>query len=558
MLDFRFIKKLKNNFDFYILLFLIFNALKIVLFSVFISSYVIDYKTSYKCFIISKFLISFVLTSFVCLSLLKLRFSKTFVLFYVVQFIYLLSHMCYFAYFNSYLHIFQIFQLFGEGTKALSNLSFFLDKRFLILFIDLPFFVLAVKHTPKSRNIIRITGFLTVFFVAVCCFRLFIPATKASIKDLNSPLSHIPNESIVVKKYGTIVNDVFLFYFYKNEENVIKHFDYGPVLQKSSGEKNNPNIVILQLESVDSNVINKEYKNKYITPFLHSLSKNCVYYPYTVSYHMGGGTSDAEFSILNSLEPLVSRPVMKLSSYNYPNSLIKQLKDYTCLAFHGNVSSYFNRDNAYCMMGFNNFYDITSMHLRNKGWGASDEDVLNFAKDKLAKIDKPFFSYIITMSSHASFTNARHYYNNEDYDDIKDTLVKNYFNSVSYVDATLENFVNFIKKNIPNTYIFIFGDHRPAINKPVYSDASLFFSSEHFEFVPLFILTPDNLVYEENSKVTCFLDLAPTILEACGVPYSIHSYGYNLLDFKKDNFPLIHFKGGLFSRNALYDKLINK
>ena len=464
--------------------------------------------------------------------------------------------MCYFAYFMNYLHLANVFMLITEGTKAIVNLYFFLDVRFLLVLIDLPFFIMALKKDIKSKYTIRITGFLATFFLSIICFCLLIPC----LKNATSPLCHVPSESNIVKNYGTLVNDIFSFYLNHGSENIIKNLKYGKKVEKNASKKHKPNVIVLQLESIDASVVNATYKGKYIAPYLHSLSEEYVYYPYTMSYHLGGGTSDSEFSILNSIEPLQSYPAMKLPTYDYPNSFIKQLNnnDYTCLAFHGNVASYFNRDNAFSAMGFSKFYDISGMHLSNKGWGASDGDVFDFAKKELLEISKPFFSYIITMTSHASFTNASHYYNNADYNDISDVVVHNYFNSVSYVDMEIENFVTYIKENIPDTYVFIWGDHTPQINKPLYSQAALSFDSRYFEFVPLIILTPNDMTYKEDSKVACFLDIAPTILNACGVKYSIYSDGDDLLDFNRDNSSLIPFKDGLFSREKLFEKLTNK
>ena len=550
----NFFKKLKNYFNLSVILFLIFNTLKIVFFNIFIYP---DNK-NYDYFFFIKILVSFVLVSFVYLSLLKFELRKTCVFVYFIQLVYLFSHMCYFKYIGNYLHITSVFMILGEGTDAISNLSFdFLTWKFLLLFIDLPFFICAIRKKVKVKYTLNITGFLVIFFMSVCCFKLFIPAIKESI----SPLFYMPSDREVVCKYGTFVSDIFFFYFNSNEKNIIKNFKYGKKLEKPNIKEDKPNIIILQLESIDSNVVDQQYKGQYIAPYLHSLSQKCVYYPYTMSYHMGGGTSDAEFSILNSLEPSQFYPAMtRLGNYDYPNSFLKQLNknDYTCLAFHGNVGNYFNRDNAFSVMGFSDFYDISSMHLKNKGWGASDSDVLDFVKDKLNSIDSPFLAYIITLTSHASFTNARNYYNNKNYDDIKDNLVKEYFNSVSYVDTTLKEFVSYVQKNIPNTYIFIWGDHTPAVRrKPLYSDAHMSFESRFFEFVPLFIITPDNVQHYEHSRVASFLDIAPTILEACGGEYSIYSDGNDLLDFKNDNFSSVPFKGGIFSREVLFSEISN-
>ena len=105
-----------------------------------------------------------------------------------------------------------------------------------------------------------------------------------------------------------------------------------------------PNYVIIQVESMDANIVNQKYKGVYVTPFLRSLTASAVYYPFAMSYHEGGGTSDSEFSIINSVEPLESYPALKLSSYDFPNSMVSKLdaQGYSTFAFHGNIGSFYN------------------------------------------------------------------------------------------------------------------------------------------------------------------------------------------------------------------------
>lgn len=510
-------------------------------------------------FVAMKFIINILLVCSVFLPLLKYKFIRTCTCFYIIQFIYVIAHVCYFDYFHNYLHLMQTFTLFKEGTKAITNLYFFLDMSFVLLFIDLPFFINLMRNKKYLNTQYIRFPFVISLIVSVsilCYFKLFAPSM---LQSSSSPLSVVVSETDVVQKYGTLVNDIFAFCANLNEKDIIGKFSYGKSINVSNDTLRKNNIVILQLESIDSNVINKKYKGKYITPYLNALSKKCVYYPYTLSYHMGGGTSDAEFSIINSIEPLQSYPAMKLKSYEYPNSFLKNLNNdnYTCLAFHGNVARYFNRINAFPSMGFSKYYDIAKMKLRNKGWGASDEDVLDFTLDKLHKVEPPFLTYTITMSSHASFTNASHYYNNDLYDDIEDELVKNYFNSVSYVDMVLKDFITEVKKTFPNTYIFIWGDHTPAIKKPLYTQASFSFDGKYFEFVPLFIVTPDNKTYIETSSVASFLDIAPTILKASQASFSINTDGIDLLNPDNTLTHPIPFKHKFYSRTELYEKIVN-
>ena len=148
------------------------------------------------------------------------------------------------------------------------------------------------------------------------------------------------------------------------------------------------------------------------------------------------------------------------------------------------------------------------------------------------------------MSSHEPFNYARAYYANKDYEDIKEEIVRNYFNSMSYVDSVLKDIVLFLKDNADNTYIIIYGDHHCSLIK----DSAIFKKTTYANMVPLFIVTPDNKHYVENSKIASMLDLAPTILYASGVDFEIMTKGVNLLDYP------ISETSFFFRNNRTYDR----
>jgi phosphoglycerol transferase MdoB-like AlkP superfamily enzyme len=275
-----------------------------------------------------------------------------------------------------------------------------------------------------------------------------------------------------------------------------------------------------------------------------------------MSYHEAGATSDCEFSTINSVEPLDDYPSIKIGDYAYPNSIVRQLEKnlYSTIAFHGNVGNYFNRDVAYPKMGYQKLVDMTEMNLKDVGWGAPDSDVFKFAENRLKSEKEPFFAYTITMTSHGPFTNANNYYNNNNYDDVQDKTARDYMNSMSYVDQSIGNYVNYIRANFKNTYIFIWGDHTPNVNNNDYKQASFTDEGKYYEFVPLMIVTPDNKTYKENNIAASFLDVAPTIANASGMPYSINSDGIDLLNRSGDA-PKIPFKGGIADRSYLFDKV---
>ncbi|MHB8063742.1 MAG: LTA synthase family protein [Ruminiclostridium sp.] len=376
-------------------------------------------------------------------------------------------------------------------------------------------------------------------------------------------------ETQIVARYGTLVNSGINIIKNYSEQKLIEQLNYGHKLTSPgptiiSDKPSNsptinagkPNFVIIQVESMDANIVKQQYNGSYVMPYLSSLRESSVYYPYTLSYHKGGGTSDAEFSIMNSVESLDSFPAIKLTSYNYPNSVVSKLSkaSYSTMAFHGNVGTFYNRDVAFSKMGFKNFYDINSMKYTDEGWGAPDDKVFSFAFDKMASSKKPFLSYVITMTSHGPFESARNYYNNDRYDNIEEELVKNYFNSMNYVDNSIKDFVSKIQAEFANTYIFIYGDHTPNIHEEDFYQASFLNGDRYFEFVPLFIITPNKQKHLESSVVASFLDISPTILGSSGIPYTIYSDGINLLSDKK--IPLnIPLKGEAFNRAWLYENV---
>jgi phosphoglycerol transferase MdoB-like AlkP superfamily enzyme len=112
--------------------------------------------------------------------------------------------------------------------------------------------------------------------------------------------------------------------------------------------------------------------------------------------------------------------------------------------------------------------------------------------------------------------------------------------------------VLWVQKQYPNTYILIYGDHTPAIPRGEFHQASLKYNSTYFEYVPLFLITPDNAIKFENRYATTFLDVAPTILAASKGAYHLHTFGESLLDtmYSKSKIP---FRGVSYTREFLYN-----
>lgn len=537
-------------------IFLIVNALKITLFDMFITGSAPVQAYMYK------FGMTLILCTIIYIMISGIKYRFLFTVFYILQSVYIFINLVYYDYFHSYLHIAQAFALSSEGVGAAGDLSVLLSSKLLIVLLDLPLAVYIIffaypsirRHIREVRRIKRLAVVLAGILVigAVEGYNYVHKYSLADIAKANNSAS----EMTIVQRYGTLVNSIEDLALNKNTNSMISHLKYGQPISGSGTSDNKPNFVMIQVESMDSTAVNAQHDGQYVMPFLHSLSQQSVYYPYTMSYHEAGGTSDCEFSILDSMEPLGDYPAIEINDYSYPNSIVRQLDDnsYSTVAFHGDNGSYYSRDMAYPKIGYQNFYDLNKMGLAQKGWGAPDSDVFDFAEKTLKNVKQPFFAYTITMSSHGPFTNVNNYYNNKNYDDIQDQTTRDYMNSMSYVDQSIESFVNYIRANFKNTYIFIYGDHTPDVNSSDYKQASFTDNDKYFEFVPLIIVTPDNKSYQEKNIAASFLDIAPTVANASGIPYKLDSDGIDLLN-RPGSIGDIPYRGGTFDRSYLFDRV---
>jgi len=403
----------------------------------------------------------------------------------------------------------------------------------------------------KRLTLRRVLFFISLILLIPFCFK---PTPIEAYIGKFSKTNYIEREKGIIERYGLFVNDILNIFMAEYQSVLIKSLNYGDKIAFINKNGNDfRNIICIQVETLDANAINFKYKEKYIVPFLHGLSLNSVYYPYMLTCPSAWGTSDAGFAVINSLMPIKDFPFYRLSEYNYPNSFLKQLSNsgFDVLAFHNNYGRFFNRKETFAKMGFQDFYDIDKMKLKEYGWGAKDEDVFNFVKDKLKGQKQSFMYYIITMSSHEPFNNVRLYYSNKYYDDIEERIARDYFNSISYADKALQEFISFVKNNIPDTYIFIFGDHAFYSESHMFKHAAAY---NHYPImaVPLIIVTPENKKYAENSKAASMLDMGLTVLKASNVSFEISAKGVDLLDFPVQENGIAVSHGNKGHRNAIF------
>lgn len=509
-------------------------------------------------------LFRFVRTLALTILLYTVLFSRAIVplaAFYVLQIIYLYISLSYFNFYHYYLHLLQSLMLLRESSALLLRRSVPRNINQLLALADVPVFlcVLEVFDGNALSSFLDTHGYPLIL---VCIVVLLGAEAAKAMKGqflLQLLKAYPASELQMVKSYGTLLNMVIDFCLYPTCKKISSQYDYGAAKQVRITSQSKPDILIIQAESLDANTVLLSHEGAYVMPFLHSLMESSIYYPFTMNYHMAGGTSDAESSIMNSVQPLRNFPSIKLPCYEYGNSFVRILSrnGYSTAAFHGNQAGYYNRASAFSGMGYDKFYGIEEMKLKNIGWGAPDHEVLDYVLEKAGQEASPFFYYIITMSNHCRFTNALKYHNDSRFAGIKNKDMRNFYNSLSYVDATLASFVKKIRTLDKDIHIVILGDHTPGLGKKIYKDASLAVDERHLEFVPLFILTPDDTLYREKELAASFLDIAPTVLELAGIQTSYPTYGGSLLP-PGTLTGKIPYRDRFFDRRQLYREIEQK
>lgn len=465
---------------------------------------------------------------------------------FIIENFWILLNSIYFLYFDNYFHLLNfLFHLQTNFRNLNESISFMSAvnvvgwlPRILIALVDIPGFVLYLIYFPQIKETFRKKVSKLIFITSIII--LLIAETTFTLKNegILNILSKISRDGISLKeekqliaRYGTLfVNTLDILYLI--DENIIYNHTKKYQKIKFNSHSLNKNVILIQVESLDSSVIFTDYKGYPITPFLRYLTTNSIFFPVMVSYHFSGYTSDAEFAVINSIHPLKDIPSMRYWK-NFDNSLARIFKqnNYLTYAFHNNRGIFFGRKEAYAKMGFDKFFDIEEMGLEEKGWGASDEDMFNYIKNFLKTIKSTnFFVYIITMSSHGPFTIVQNYYTNSQFDDIEDIATKNYFNSINYVDKVLSNFINFIQKEIPNTIVFIFGDHHSSLqDNSIYRRSVAIINNKIIEIVPLFIIldNPKSIFY--TNEAISQLSISPTVIKLTGIEGEIKTKGEILI-----------------------------
>lgn len=522
----------------------------------------------------------------------KIR-QRLFFMLFLFSFFFVVNYW-YNRYFGNFLSISDLSAGEGTGTFSMYQVLFthIFKFRDLIIILDLALLGLfGFNSLPDLKSITEMGLWdrsfnslsnknLTIFAVVVMLLLIQVFAGSLIMGDLSPAALYQSGSSYLATVYGILPLYTMeaYSYFTRSEEKPRPELEDVPYYQKQkqlSTFKTLPqdtNVILIQVESLDAKIIDYEQQGKQVTPFLNGLKGESLYFENFYAQKVNG-SFDADLSTLTSLYPVNRSYVFRdidLSRFHSLPQLLKE-RGYKTLAFHNNDRDFFNRAEAYPDLAFDYFYSQRTFREVNfpvpkeRGLGINDYDFFDASTELIkeaAAEDKPFFAYLISLTSHTPFN---FYPENavEDFAEVNNNLVHNYFKSISFLDKALQNFVYKLEEAgiMENTLLVIYSDHESEIKTLEYEsgrDFTLWRNVKTPYHIPLFIKHPQ-LQPEISKREGTTTDIAPTVLDLLGFKELPDQFvGRSLFLEQEDPILFLHETPHLLKDGQLYIKEIEE
>ncbi|HHU56411.1 MAG TPA: sulfatase-like hydrolase/transferase [Acholeplasmataceae bacterium] len=455
--------------------------------------------------------------------------------------------------------LFSIGMIFdiGDGLKMGIKYNIFVAFKFwewLIIFsiiIAIVFF-LSYLTLKKNYQVKKIP--IGYVFILICSF-VILSISGALIKPLDKSIYNLPQDkrnfvfTFGVATYNqkdtiNIITDLISQRYqklsaYELLENVNEHnTPDSPV----TGTLKDKNVIMIMMETVEEYCVDEK-----LTPTLHYLLNNGYVFENTYGVAKTNYTYDAEFKSLTSMMYYNADNFMYVYDENeFTNALPFVLREngYSANSFHGYYKSYFNRDKMHQALGFERYYSYEDMEFSEVDFWPLDSEMFFQMKDKIAPLqDKPFYSFIITLSTHGSFAQRRtefsEYYKLIDEDGRFSNHEEEFINLLAAqmdLDKGLEILIDYLKsKHLYNdTVILLFSDHKNYSSFEITEKYSNnIYTKYDYDKVPFTIFNPEI----ETRKIeyrTSQYDIMPTLLDLLGIKVC-KDYYYGQSVFLNDN-----------------------
>lgn len=273
-----------------------------------------------------------------------------------------------------------------------------------------------LSYSKKTMAFMHFTALSPLLFLGIRGGWQVIPINESSAYFSTKPmLNHIATNNVWYLGHNLLQSKI-------TKENPYKYFDDATATQLveklftknndstiyvvNIDEKIKPNVVIIILESWSADIIEALGGDKNVTPNFNNLKKDGILF--SNIYSSGFRTDQGIVSILSGFPAQPNNSII-----HYPEktrklpSLIREFKirNYQTSFYYGGEIAFANMNSYLLNSGCNQLItkqDFNKAAMSNK-WGAYDEFVLNKQARDLVNEKEPFFSVLLTLSTHEPF-----------------------------------------------------------------------------------------------------------------------------------------------------------
>ncbi|WP_227396333.1 LTA synthase family protein [Jeotgalibacillus aurantiacus] len=485
----------------------------------------------------------------------------------------ILSNVWYYRYFSDFLSVALLIQIpqMGEVGGGLRDLIYPID---FLLFLDVMligiYLIIDRKRSfntlprrAKNQSVI-ITATAGVIFIAAPLLVSASDRDEWLVQDSLSNMRTYFKAGMMghhVIDIGREINDQWIEkkqLTAAQERELQQFFDSNRDQPVDQTFQDKPNVIIIQLESFQTSVIDQEIDGQAITPFINEFKKEVLYFPNFYHQTHQGRTSDAEFLLNTSFYPLKAGSVYTRYPDHSYDSLPEKMDSlgYETAAFHAFKRDFWNRDDVYKNFGFDHFYSIADFPDGEViGLTLNDKDFFLSSVDRMMKMEEPFYSFLVALTSHTpyDFPEDKKVL---DLRSLEEEIIQNYYHNIHFVDQAFGALVERLKEeNLwDNALVVAYGDHDSGLQEPGRDMAEMAEAESVTDYlnlgrkVPLFMKLPDMDSGEVISTTGGTIDIAPTILSLLGEEKG-YMIGDNLLDDKPN---LTVFRDGSYLYDGYY------
>lgn len=278
-----------------------------------------------------------------------------------------------------------------------------------------------------------------------------------------------------------------------------------------------------------------------------------------VSPEFGGNTANVEFEVLTGF----STSFLPKGSVAYQQYIKKPLPSlasllrgsgYRSIAIHPYDKWYWNRDQVYKYLGFEQFISKSEFSRPEyRGFFISDQEVARRIISETDKATKPVFIFAVTMQNHGAYNDNRYKTTKirvrGDLSPESRHVLENYTQGAADADQSLRLLIKHYEQVKQPTMLIFFGDHLPYLGKnyQAYLEAKYISTGQEdlwglaeyrrMRTVPLVVWSNYTTVTPPARPVSASF-LGPLLLQTAGIKEPLYYRYLQGFQQKSPNFPL--------------------